>query len=97
MATTIKESFEKLRENLETTEPQKSTISTRQQNVREAVEEEMGAEDSFLTGSYSRKTMIAPLKEADVDIFIVLENKYYYHYDNQHGGQAGLLDLVKKP
>jgi hypothetical protein len=41
--------------------------------------------------------MIAPLKEADVDIFIVLDPKYFYHYDNgQNGGQAGLLDLVKR-
>jgi len=41
--------------------------------------------------------MIAPLKEADVDIFIVLPSKYYHHYNNgQNGGQAGLLDWVKR-
>jgi hypothetical protein len=33
--------------------------------------------DSFLTGSYRRSTMIAPLKEADVDVFVVLDAKCY--------------------
>ncbi len=53
--------------------------------------------DSFLTGSYSRSTMIAPLKEADIDIFVVLDSQYFHHYNNgQNGGQAGLLDLLKR-
>lgn len=53
--------------------------------------------EHFLTGSYSRSPMIAPLKEADVNIFIVLGPKYFYNYDNgQNGGQAGLLDLLKR-
>ncbi len=61
------------------------------------MEKGFDVKDSFLTGSYSRSTMIAPLKQADVDIFIVLDPKYFYHYDNgQNGGQAGLLDLVKR-
>jgi hypothetical protein len=52
--------------------------------------------DDFLTGSYSRSTMIAPLKEADIDIFCVLESRYYHHYNGQNGGPAGLLDLTKR-
>lgn len=52
--------------------------------------------ESFLTGSYSRSTMIAPLNDADVDIFAVLDVSYYHHYNGQNGGQAGLLDLVKR-
>lgn len=97
MAATIKSAFQKLKENLEPTGLQKSTISTRQNNVREIVEKDLTVLDSFLTGSYSRSTMIAPLKDADVDVFIVLDSKYFFHYDNgQNGGQAGLLDLVKR-
>jgi Second Messenger Oligonucleotide or Dinucleotide Synthetase domain len=97
MATTIQQSFLKLKQNLEITGLQASTVSTRQRNVREVVEAELTVLDSFLTGSYSRNTMIAPLKEADIDIFITLDPKYFYHYDNgQNGGQAGLLDLVKR-
>jgi hypothetical protein len=97
MATTIASAFQKLKENLEITGLQKSTVSTRQQNVRRVVENSLKVKDSFLTGSYSRNTMIAPLKEADVDIFIVLDPQYFHHYNNgKNGGQAGLLDLVKR-
>lgn len=91
MATTIVTSFQKLKENLEITGLQKSTASTRQENVRNAVAEELDVLDSFLTGSYARSTMIAPLSEADIDIFVVLDPKYY-----ESDGQAGLLDKVKR-
>lgn len=97
MPTTIKECFTKLKENLEITDLQGSVVSTRQQNVRQVVEAGLTVVDSFLTGSYSRSTLIAPLKEADIDIFVVLDSKYFYQYkDGQNGGQAGLLDLVKR-
>lgn len=97
MATTISQSFLKFKQNLEITGLQASTVSTRQKNVRDVVEKELTVLDSFLTGSYSRNTMIAPLSEADVDIFFVLDPKYFNNYKNgQNGGQAGLLDLVKR-
>jgi len=94
MATTIAQSFVELRRNLEITGLQKTTVSTRQTNVREALEADLSIVDSFLTGSYSRNTMIAPLKEADVDIFVQLDGRYFYQYNK--GGQAGLLELVKR-
>lgn len=96
MARTVLESFRILKGTLEITDLQESTISTRQQNVRDALKNDLSVLDSFLTGSYSRHTMIAPLKEADVDIFIILDPKYYHHYNGQNGGQAGLLDLIKR-
>ena len=96
MATTIRQAFADLKANLEITGLQKSTVSTRQMNVRGVVEADLTVLDSFLTGSYARSTMIAPLKEADVDIFVVLDPKYYTHYNGQNGGQGGLLDLVKR-
>lgn len=92
MAKTILESFRELKSNLEITLPQQSTISTRQQNVRKAVEEDMEVLSSFLTGSYSRHTMIAPLKKSDIDVFMVLNPSYYYDLD----GPASLLDKVKR-
>lgn len=91
MVTTIASAFQKLKENLEITELQQSTVSIRQQNVRKAVEKEMKVLDSFLTGSYSRHTMIAPLKEADIDIFTILDPSYY-----AEDGQASLLDKVRR-
>lgn len=97
MATTIPQAFQKLKSNLEITDLQEETISARQKSVRDVVEAGLTVEDSFLTGSYSRHTMIAPLKEADIDIFVVLNTSYYHHYKNgQNGGQAGLLDFLKR-
>ena len=94
MATTITQSFEQLKRNLEITGLQKETVSTRQTNIREVLESDLDVLDSFLTGSYSRNTMIAPLSEADIDIIIVLNSKYFHHYNGQNGGQAGLVDVV---
>jgi hypothetical protein len=91
MPTTIDQGFAKLRQNLEITDLQERTVSTRQQNVREAVVRDLTVLDSFLTGSYRRNTMIAPLSEADIDIFVVLSSEYY-----QPDGQAALLDRVKR-
>lgn len=97
MATTVLQSFSTFRQNLEITGLQENIVSTRQANVREAVQKEMVVSDSFLTGSYKRSTMIAPLAEADIDVFVVLDAKYYWNYNGgQNGGQAGLLDLLKR-
>lgn len=77
--TTIPAAFAQLRSNLEITDLQASTTSTRQENVRDAVAKGMTLVDprSFLTGSYARSTMIAPLSGADVDIFVVLHPDYH--------------------
>jgi hypothetical protein len=97
MPTTIPQAFQTLRSNLEITGLQTSLVSTRQKTVREVVTSGLEVTDDFLTGSYSRQTMIAPLNEADVDIFVVLNSRYFHHYNNgQNGGQAGLLDLLKR-
>jgi hypothetical protein len=90
LATTIKQGFDKLKQNLEITNLQESSVSTRQQILREAVEKHLTVLDSFLAGSYRRNTLIAPLSEADVDIFIVLDPKYY-----KYDGQAYLLDKMR--
>jgi len=90
MPTTIDQGFARLRQNLEITDLQEKTVSTRQQNVRDAVEREMDVWDSFLAGSYRRNTMIAPLSKADIDIFVVLNSRYY-----AADGQASLLDRVR--
>lgn len=96
MATTINQAFLRLKQNLEITGLQEETVSTRQKSVREVLDADLTVKESFLTGSYSRSTMIAPLNDADVDIYAVLDVSYYHHYNGQNGGQAGLLDLVKR-
>ncbi|AVH74486.1 CBASS oligonucleotide cyclase [Nostoc sp. 'Lobaria pulmonaria (5183) cyanobiont'] len=91
MPKTISQGFNKLRENLEITYLQETTVSTRQNNVREAVEKEIIVLNSFLTGSYKRSTMIAPLSDADIDIFVVLHPQYYSNINSP----SYLLDKVK--
>jgi Second Messenger Oligonucleotide or Dinucleotide Synthetase domain len=90
MATTIASSFARFRSNLEVTDLQSASLSTRQQAVRTAIEKDFSVLQSLLTGSYRRSTLIAPLKEADVDIFVVLDSAYY-----KPDGHAALLDKVR--
>lgn len=90
MATTINQSFQQLKANLEITGLQQQTVSTRQENVRDAVTADLTVLDTFLTGSYRRSTMIAPFKDADIDVFVALDASYF-----KQDGQAWLLDKVK--
>jgi hypothetical protein len=96
MSTTTSQGFSLLASNLNISGLQTTTVSTRQQNVRDAVAEELTVLDSFLAGSYRRSTMIAPLYSADIDVFVVLDPSYYTRYSSQDSGQANLLDMVKR-
>jgi hypothetical protein len=93
MATTIAAGFSGLRANLEITTLQKSTASTRQQNVRSAMEEGFAVLDSFLAGSYARSTMIGPLQDSDIDIVVVIDSSYWAQYKDSPGG---LLEEARK-
>lgn len=90
MATTLSEGFDSFSFNLEITDLQSSVVATRQQNVRAALTSEFQVLDTFLTGSYRRNTMIAPLAQADVDVFIVLDPQYYHQNTPQ-----SLLERVR--
>lgn len=90
MPTTITAGFSGLKNNLELTGLQKTTVSTRQQNVRVAVENGFDVLNSFLAGSYARSTIISPLAECDIDIFVVIEAKYYKQYQ-----PSALLDRLR--
>jgi hypothetical protein len=91
MPTTILQGFTGFSANLEITDLQTETVSTRQQNVRDAVAAAFTVSESFLTGSYKRDTMIAPLSEADVDVFVVLDASYYREHT-----PVSLLDAVRE-
>src|SRR4051794_22610131 len=77
MPKTIPAAFDQFRSNLEITGLQASTVSTRQTNLRDKLAKELKVIDSFLTGSYMRNTLIAPLSAADVDVFLVLDPSYH--------------------
>ena len=90
MESTIAAGFQKLRNNLQITGLQTATVSTRQKNVRAAVADGLDVLSSFVAGSYARSTMISPLKESDIDLFVVLHPKYFKTYT-----PAQLLDRVR--
>jgi hypothetical protein len=91
MAKDISDSFRIFRANLEISDLLHSKISSRQLLVRGALEEELHVLHTFLSGSYSRNTMIAPLHESGIDIFAVLDQSHY-----SENGQAELLDRLKR-
>lgn len=91
MVRTIADAFRVLRSNLEITGLQEQTVASRQKAIREVLARDFIIKDTFLTGSYRRSTMIRPLKEADVDIFIVLDVKYY-----RDDRKRALLESIKK-
>jgi hypothetical protein len=91
LSPTVQSAFMTFKSALEITDLQVLTVSTRQANVRTAVAKDFNVLSDFLTGSYSRHTMIAPLKEADIDVFVVLDSKYW-----EKDGYATLLDAVKR-
>lgn len=77
MPTTIPAAFTTLRSHLNITGLQSETVSARQQGLLDLVASELTVLDSFLTGSCSRSTLIAPLDEADIDVVVVLDAEYH--------------------
>jgi Second Messenger Oligonucleotide or Dinucleotide Synthetase domain len=91
MAKDIPDSFRIFQSNLEVSDLLHSKISSRQLLIRGALEEEMHVLHTFLSGSYSRNTMISPLYESDIDMFAVLDPSHY-----TENGQIDLLDQIKR-
>jgi hypothetical protein len=87
---TREQAFEALRRSLELTGLQEKTVSSRQTNVRVALAKQLSVVDHFLSGSYRRHTMIGPLKSADIDIVVVLDDRY------KEQGARAVLELVKR-
>jgi hypothetical protein len=69
---TVNDAFWKFRGNLETTDTEDATASSRQQKLRSQLDEAFDIITDFLTGAYRRHTKTKPLR--DVDIMIVLRD-----------------------
>lgn len=86
---TREQAFARFRTNLELTGLQEKAVATRQKSVRAAIAGRLTVTDAFLTGSYRRHTLIGPLKQADVDVMVVLDRCY------RSRGPKAVLDLVR--
>lgn len=83
----IAQTFESFLQSLELTPTQVENASNQHINMRTQLQKRLEVVDNFLSGSYVRNTAVRPLN--DIDIFLVLGNKYA-HYTPQQ-----LLALVK--
>src|SRR3989344_2938956 len=86
---TIEEYFKGLASKQEVTAKEQDYISKKHNFLREELKKRLQVEDDFLTGSYSRNTMIRPngKDKFDVDFFLVFNKKDY--------GEKNLPDLIK--
>jgi hypothetical protein len=86
----VLDAFGCLRANLKLTGLQESAVVERQRAVRAALARELPVVDVFLTGSYRRRTLIAPLSRADVDVAVVLDRSL------RGRGPRNVLDAAKR-
>src|SRR3989338_2663978 len=86
---TTEEYFKNLASKLEITEKERERISKKHNLLREKLREKLPVEDDFLTGSYSRDTMIRPGDDDkfDVDFFLAFNKDDY--------GNKELPELLK--
>lgn len=90
---TPNEAFRKFRSNLELTQKEQDSASSRQREIRALMDESFKIADDFLTGSYRRWTKTKPLK--DVDIFCVFHDDERPKYRNGKSPSVILVDVEK--
>jgi hypothetical protein len=67
---TLPQAFEQLRNNLQLKPEEEQKAKEKQQEVFEKLKGSLGPSESFISGSYGRRTAIRPLH--DIDLFLVL-------------------------
>jgi len=75
MAKSVAEAFGEFHSNLIITNNQQEEVSRRRASVLQTLKRSFVVKDSFIFGSYQRSTAIAPLRDADVDLFVVLPSE----------------------
>jgi hypothetical protein len=90
---TPNEAFRKFRSNLELTQKEQDSASSRQKEIRALMDQSFKIADDFLTGSYRRWTKTKPLK--DVDIFCVFHDDERPKYRDDKAPSIVLGDVEK--
>lgn len=100
MATTVTSAMTGFLGAIQPTSNQMSEASASHAALRTYMRNQLTVSTDFLTGSYSRDTMLR--QSRDVDLFLVLDSSYYNGnwptagYKDQATGPANLLDRVKR-
>lgn len=95
MATTIKQSFQKFKENMEITDRQTTVVSTCWTNlVNTFIESHLSLhpQKNKVIGSYDRNTLIWPLSNGDVDLMIIL----HYEDNKENYNSEGTIKILDK-
>jgi hypothetical protein len=79
------------------TDRQAKTISDRRDVLVDILSEDMEIEDSQLIGSYTRGTMVGPLKQdSDADVMVVLDAEEHRQWIEQENGPRNCLNAIKR-
>jgi len=93
----VDESYDEFVEGTQITDLQGKTISERRDVIEEILEEDMAVEDSQLIGSFTRNTMVGPLREdSDADVMVVLDGDQHRNWVEQENGPRNCLNAVKR-
>lgn len=79
------------------TDRQAKTISDRRDVLVDTLSEDMEIEESQLIGSYTRGTMVGPLKQdSDADVMVVLDAEEHQQWIEQENGPRNCLNAIKR-
>ncbi len=93
MIKTVVQGFQEFLSRLEVTDIDELAILQHAERVRDALAEKMDIVEDFVTGEYMRRSIIAPLEDAHIEFFYVLDTRYLIKYGDI--GQALLLERIK--
>jgi len=89
MALTVSQAFDIFLSNLEITDYQEEKAIARHTPLRLVIEKRFTLSEHFLTGSYKKKTMVRPMKDNDIGLFVVLDAGYANNYFYTQGNGLG--------
>lgn len=96
MAKTIADAFNLFRSNLEISDYQQEKVAARQKSVRNALANgHLTIKDDFLTGSYSKRTMVRPMADNDIDMFVVFHEQHAANYHGKPNGPQSIIEYVR--
>jgi hypothetical protein len=93
----VKEDYQDHVEETSITDRQAETISDRRDVLVDILSDDMEIKDSQLIGSYTRGTMVGPLKpDSDADVMVVLDADSHRQWIEQENGPRNCLNAIKR-